>query len=96
MRRQQLLVRGCLELIAINWTVSLHTLPDPSDMIQFGRGHCELELLPIQTEMEMGCPQQRGARQQNDPKKFLDVLTNLHTFYTYFCMGKEMKRLTLS
>jgi hypothetical protein len=36
MRRQQLLVRGCFELITINWTVSLHTLPDPSYMIQFG------------------------------------------------------------
>jgi hypothetical protein len=41
-RRQQLLERGGVGRIAIDWTVAFHSLPDSSYMIQLGRGHCDL------------------------------------------------------
>ena len=50
-------------VFAIDWTVSLRTLPDSSYMIQFGRGHCDLKVLPIQIDVEaMDCRQQRGSK----------------------------------
>lgn len=70
LRRQQLLRRGGVEGTTIDWTVAFHSLPDSSYMVQLGRGHCDLLVVPDQIVVEaMNCRQQRGNKRSAESEK---------------------------